>query len=553
MRRPPPRPWNIRMLRLAAILCLANLIVSAQPAINPGGIVNAASFALPGLQHSSIAQGSIFAIFGLRLAATEQRAITFPLPTDQGLGGTAVRIEVSGLQFFYAPMLYVSPGQLIAVMPSAVPADRTVYLSVITAEGQSASVPLVVVRQSFGIFSSNANGMGPGAIQNYLNGLLPENTLLSPARPGQAVVIWGTGLGPISGNDALPPASGDNPPGGAQVFVSGKPAAVTYQGRSSYAGLDQINIVVPSGVSGCYVPVVVRVGNTVSNTVTMAVSPDGAACSDPLSFSSADLATAQSSTQSVTLGAVKLKRVQSGGAVADSGTGWFATYSLAEIRFSRGLFAVPSLGGCVVDQFRGAEFQPAEGFLPTALLSAGSSLGVTPSGGVQRQILNQSNIYSGPLGGGELPPFLNPGSFGIANQFTVPGQPLPQVLPFSATLDIPSGVKWTNPPGSVSRAQDLTITWTGGDAALEYVQITGYSAVGGGNVGAGFVCSAPAVPGSFTVPAAVLAALPAGAGKLQVGAVALPAAHRLQAPNSSLNALYLSYSISEVRDVNYAQ
>ncbi len=88
---------------------------------------------------------------------------------------------------------------------------------------------------------------------------------------------------------------------------------------------------------------------------------------------------------------------------------------------------------------------------------------------------------------------------------------------------------------------------------MEYVQITGYSTLSSGNVGAGFVCSAPAGSGSFRVPATVLAALPAGAGKLQVGAVALPSTHRVAAPNSSLNALYLGYNIAESRSVTYAQ
>ncbi len=366
------------VLRLALLLCLANLIVSAQPAINPGGIVNAASFAISGLQNSNIAPGSIFTIFGARLAVDVPsegvRATAFPLPTSQGLGGTSIKIEVGGLQVHYAPMLYVSQAQVAAIMPSAVPTGKTVYLTVTTREGQSQAAALTLVPQSFGIFSSTASGSGPGAIQNFVNGLLPENTMFSPARPGQPVVIWGTGLGAISGDDALPPAPGDNTPSGAQVFVGGQPAQVTYQNRNACcAGLDQINIEVPSNVTGCYVPVVVKTGGVISNTVTIAVSPNGAACSDPLSFSDADLATAQASLGSVTLGAVKVKRVTSGGAVSDSGTGWFATYTLNGIRFSRGLIATPSLGGCTVDQFRGAVYEPSEGFWPQTLLSAGAT------------------------------------------------------------------------------------------------------------------------------------------------------------------------------------
>ncbi|HOK47081.1 MAG TPA: hypothetical protein PLA43_15895 [Bryobacteraceae bacterium] len=60
------------MLRLVLLLCLANLVVSAQPEIYQGGIVNAASFAISGLQNSSIAPGSIIAIFGRELATIDE-------------------------------------------------------------------------------------------------------------------------------------------------------------------------------------------------------------------------------------------------------------------------------------------------------------------------------------------------------------------------------------------------------------------------------------------------------------------------------------------------
>jgi hypothetical protein len=52
-------------------------------------------------------------------------------------------------------------------------------------------------------------------------------------------------------------------------------ATVQYSGRSSYPGLDQINVVVPAGVSGCYVSVVVQTGNYESTFVTIPVAPSG--------------------------------------------------------------------------------------------------------------------------------------------------------------------------------------------------------------------------------------------------------------------------------------
>ena len=44
--------------------------------------------------------------------------------------------------------------------------------------------------------------------------------------------------------------------------------------------LDQISFEVPAGVAGCYVPVAVRSGGTISNFVSIAVSSAGGPCSD---------------------------------------------------------------------------------------------------------------------------------------------------------------------------------------------------------------------------------------------------------------------------------
>ena len=53
-----------------------------------------------------------------------------------------------------------------------------------------------------------------------------------------------------------------------EVYVGGKRADVTYRGRSGCcAGIDQIVFTVPQGVEGCYVPVVVKTGDVVSNFV----------------------------------------------------------------------------------------------------------------------------------------------------------------------------------------------------------------------------------------------------------------------------------------------
>jgi hypothetical protein len=67
---------------------------------------------------------------------------------------------------------------------------------------------------------------------------------------------------------------------------------------------------------------------------------------------------------------------------------------------------------------------------------------------------------------------------------------------------------------SIDRTQPLAITWLGSNAT-DIVQIVGTAALAGGGFSAEFVCDAVNT-GSFTVPAAVLQAMPVGSGTLAV-------------------------------------
>ena len=69
------------------------------------------------------------------------------------------------------------------------------------------------------------------------------------------------------------------------VYVGTQPAIVTYRGRATFTGEDQINFVVPSGVTGCYAPVAVQIGLIVSNFVTMPIAPVGQQCPDAATIS----------------------------------------------------------------------------------------------------------------------------------------------------------------------------------------------------------------------------------------------------------------------------
>ena len=92
-----------------------------------------------------------------------------------------------------------------------------------------------MVASAFGLLTTN-NGTGPlqGFDANNKGVLL---SFSAAANPGEILELWGTGLGPTP-NDATGVAVSPT----AQVFIGGIAAKVSYAGRSSYTGLDQINV-----------------------------------------------------------------------------------------------------------------------------------------------------------------------------------------------------------------------------------------------------------------------------------------------------------------------
>jgi hypothetical protein len=407
------------------------------------------------------------------------------------------------------------------------------------------------------------------------------NTLTNAAHPGDQMFIWGTGLGPISGSDAnAPPVGNLNVP--AQVYVGNVKANIGYQGRSGCcSGIDQLLFTIPQGVIGCYVPVAVKIGNIVSNFVTMAIASSGSVCSDPTGLTAGDLAKAQSGASlgkaeisvtrfsaSFTIPGMGLLQGQ-----VDQGNGHFRVYSSTALFGSvRGALAAVSNGfpsvGCMVFPYTPATQEFFNNFLEGAqepvsfdLLDAGPALNFKGPNGV-RQI--QKSDHGGPvyeLGdneffGGGLPPFipatpdyLSPGTYTVDN-----GNGGPGVGAFTATLTIPeTQVTWTNQAAAtnISRAQDLTLTMSGSGL----VGIQGNST--GTKVGAGFYCVAPSGTTSFTIPAWVLSSLPASVqasdaaapiGFLGVG-TALSSPARFQ--TRGVDAGFFSWAAIQVKNVAF--
>ena len=256
----------------AAFAALCALQASAQPTITSIG--SSATYLPPGLPNSGIAQGSIFVIFGSNMGpATLVQVQSYPVPTQ--LSGTSVTVTVGGTAV-KALMVYTSAGQIAALLPSTTPLG-TGTVTVTYNSQTSASIPLTVVASNFGIYTLSQDGTGPAVVTTPGFQVI---TLTSTAKPGDTLVLWGTGLGPYSGDETVAPAeTGLNV--NAAVYVGNQPASISYKGRSSSPGLDQINFTIPSGVTGCYVPIAVVVNGIVSNFGSLSISPTGATCSDP--------------------------------------------------------------------------------------------------------------------------------------------------------------------------------------------------------------------------------------------------------------------------------
>ena len=116
-------PWKRTVARWHLLVCLMLLTglggLSAEPVIFLRAILNAASFAPPGVPGGSIARGSIFSIFGCGIGPVTPATVpTFPLATTF----KDVSIEIiQGSITVNAIPIFVSSGQLNVIMPSDAP------------------------------------------------------------------------------------------------------------------------------------------------------------------------------------------------------------------------------------------------------------------------------------------------------------------------------------------------------------------------------------------------------------------------------------------------
>jgi uncharacterized protein (TIGR03437 family) len=238
------------------LLCLMVIpVTSAAPNFLPTSVVNAASFLPPEVPGGSLAQGSMFTIFGTDLGPeVPVSATTFPLSTD--LEGISISVENESKAIVAAIPLFGRGTQINAIMPSDAPLGEA--MMTVTYNGESSPpVPVNIVASAVGIFTSTGIGMGPGSITNFFSATeQPLNTHHEPIEPGGFATFWVTGVAPIDAPDNLPPAQVDAVVNlrDLDVIIGDVPVtSVLYAGRSAqFPALDQVIVeLAPETPTGC--------------------------------------------------------------------------------------------------------------------------------------------------------------------------------------------------------------------------------------------------------------------------------------------------------------
>ena len=232
------------------------------PAIADGSTVNGASFV------NIIAPGAIVSISGANLAATSLSASSVPLPTV--LGDTSVTFNGTPI-----PLFFVSSGRIIAQAPFNLPAGSAVSIQVARGGNSSAVRTATVAAVSPGIFMVN-QASGTGAVLHASDySLVSAN---SPARPGEFLLVYCTGLGALKASVKSGDRSPSAPPLAETLYlptvtIAGMPASVLYSGLApGLVGMYQITVQVPVGLPSGNQTLQITTGGVASNTTTIVTS-----------------------------------------------------------------------------------------------------------------------------------------------------------------------------------------------------------------------------------------------------------------------------------------
>ena len=221
-------------------------------------MVNGASFVT-----GAVAPGEIVTLFGYQIGP---ETLTTARLNAQGLVDTTLAATQVLFDGRAAPLVYVSSGQIAAIVPYAV-AGRTFTQVQVNSGGRLTNLmTFAVASASPAFFTSASSGRGSGAILNE-NGSL--NSAANPAARGSIVVLFATGEGATNptGIDGKPSAVPlPRPVQPVEVRIGDQVAILEYAGGAPglVAGLLQLNVRVPTNIVGPEVPVTLQIGPVAS-------------------------------------------------------------------------------------------------------------------------------------------------------------------------------------------------------------------------------------------------------------------------------------------------
>ncbi|MGB7761918.1 MAG: hypothetical protein WBL61_18940 [Bryobacteraceae bacterium] len=504
-------------------------------------VQNNYSYILPNAPNYGIAPGTLVIILGSALAAPGSQAV-LQNPADtlpNTLNGASVSLTVNGTTV-HPVFYYAIPTVLGVVIPSSTPVG-TGTITVSYNNVNSAPFPIKIVAHAFGF---DNYGGGLAAVTDNTTGKLI--TTGNSAKPGENIVFWGAGDGADTSNtDVGPPTHYDNLSGITALYFGGVQVPILYQGRSPYQGVDQINVTVPANApTGCAVSVAAVSGTgsgaVSSNFVSLPIATGGGTCVDPIALVSPIEVGTLSGKTTVKFGGISVDQLTDSSGIVDEAAAIFYSITGSSLTGYESN-TQPSLGSCFVTQYNSTT--PVSPFTMTGLDAGTVSVNGPPNGTVQLKEEEAGIYIAGNLGIAGLPSFTIPSSGGPFTYDFV-GTGGADVGAFNGSVVFPVPLVWTNASsdGTVTRASGVTTTWTGG-ASNTYVHISGSAVSSNLAFSASFVCNALWSAGTFTVPPAVLLALPAGSGSLSVSNYTNPAPVNIPDLDFGYAMAYVSTSI----------
>jgi uncharacterized protein (TIGR03437 family) len=153
--------------------------------LNPTGIANAASSAPFTV---GVSRGGFIALYGTNLASTPLLDGTMPFK----LGG--VQVLINGR---LAPIYFVRSDVVLAIVPIAT-TGTVASIQVINSSGGSDIRTVRVKNGTPGIYTQSLTGLGYALAQHINDPSFPIITPQNPARPGETILLYLTGLGDVS-------------------------------------------------------------------------------------------------------------------------------------------------------------------------------------------------------------------------------------------------------------------------------------------------------------------------------------------------------------------